>query len=373
MLPQLRPHVRPLLLLGVLTIAAIVEVSLEPSFVLLPPGRHLEAFVANSGDGTITAVDLVSLNPVRVFNMGGEVTDLQVVPKKTEIWGICRSRNTLWVFHPPSGQLRELKLGFKPSALNLLPDGRIVLVAGAEGRVEAVDAATLRVMKETRIDLKPTDAVLTPDGKQWLVLDGYRGELALLSPVSLNLQVTLELNSGASGTVVVPDGSKAYMASTTDDSILSIRLHPPAVLARVHTGGRQDRLLLKPDGGELYAFSSQLHGVTVLNTQTDEVVDFWLLGAAPVAAAISSDGAMLYVCDRSASRVTVLDTAYRENRGSAPTGKTPVDCALDPGGHLLLAADRDSNDLAVIDLRGPRLLTLVPTGMQPAQVVALQF
>jgi len=46
---------------------------------------------------------------------------------------------------------------------------------------------------------------------------------------------------------------------------------------------------------------------------------------------------------------------------------------MDPSGELLLVANQESNDLAVIRLRTSSLLTMVPVGAHPTDIVALLF
>ena len=56
-----------------------------------------------------------------------------------------------------------------------------------------------------------------------------------------------------------------------------------------------------------------------------------------------------------------------------PVGREPVTCRMDPSGELLLVANQESNDLAVIKLRTSSLLTMVPVGSHPTDIVSLLF
>jgi YVTN family beta-propeller protein len=50
-----------------------------------------------------------------------------------------------------------------------------------------------------------------------------------------------------------------------------------------------------------------------------------------------------------------------------------VTCRIDPSGELLLVANHESNDLAVIKLRTSSLLTMVPVGAHPTDIVSVLF
>jgi hypothetical protein len=67
---KLRFNFRLVFLLIVLAILAIREVVLElrPSF--LRPGLHLFAYVGNTADGTVSAIDLIKLASVATVPVG---------------------------------------------------------------------------------------------------------------------------------------------------------------------------------------------------------------------------------------------------------------------------------------------------------------
>src|SRR3984957_20734881 len=75
-------------LMVLLLALGIREVALElrPSF--LRPGLHLFAYVGNTKDGTVTAVDLVKLQTAATISVGAQPTGIRVHPTRPEIWGL---------------------------------------------------------------------------------------------------------------------------------------------------------------------------------------------------------------------------------------------------------------------------------------------
>src|SRR5580692_8499237 len=94
---KLRFNYRLAFLLVILAALAIREVALElrPSF--LRPGLHLYAYVGNTGDGTVTAVDLVKLAPVATISVGADPTGIRAHPTRKEIWGLSTTGGYVWV------------------------------------------------------------------------------------------------------------------------------------------------------------------------------------------------------------------------------------------------------------------------------------
>ena len=77
--------------------------------------------------------------------------------------------------------------------------------------------------------------------------------------------------------------------------------------------------------------------------------------------------------DSAAGRVLPIAIGERHLAPPIPVGREPVTCRMDPSGELLLVANQESNDLAVIRLRTSSLLTMVPVGAHPTDIVSLLF
>ena len=65
-----------------------------------------------------------------------------------------------------------------------------------------------------------------------------------------------------------------------------------------------------PDGGELYIPSSNAHGLLIVNTETNEVGDFLLLGMSPGAATLTADSQTLYVSDSAAGHIVPVSINF---------------------------------------------------------------
>lgn len=360
--------------LVLLAAAGACEVARERRPTYLRPGVHLDAYVGNLADGTVTVVDLAKLAAIATVAVGPGPACLRAHPTRDEVWGVSGEGGYAWVLESATNRLTRIPVGLQPVALDFSPDGRRAYVACAgSGTVVAIDCATRRVIARGRAGKHPSDIRATPNGKWLLVANREDATVTLLDAASLALRATLPVAPQPAQMIVLPDSSKAFVASASTDLVSVLRLNPPALLARLAAGGRADALLMKPDGGEVYVLSSDTHGLTVIDTWTNEIGDFVMLGADPAGGAVSGDGTRLYVCDSAASRVSEVDLAYRQLLGSASTGQDPVACGLDPEQKLVLAADEDSDDLAVVAREGPHLVTLIPVGKQPDSLAVKLF
>ncbi len=119
---------RILFLLLLLAGLGVREVALElrPSF--LRPGLHLFAYVDNTADGTVTAVDLVKLAPVATVSVGGRPTGMRSHPTRPEIWGLSSAQGLAWILDVKTNRIvARIPVGAAPYALDFSPDGNACL------------------------------------------------------------------------------------------------------------------------------------------------------------------------------------------------------------------------------------------------------
>jgi len=146
-------------------------------------------------------------------------------------------------FDPPDWNETVIPVGKGPEGIDLSPDGKEVWTAhGADGGVSIIDVATGKVKETLDLHTKRSNRlVFTPDGKMVLVSDLGTGELVVLDAPSRKEIKRIKLGAGCAGTLVAPDGSRAYVAVTPDNNVAVIDLKKWEVVARLSTG-------VSPDG-----------------------------------------------------------------------------------------------------------------------------
>ena len=109
-----------LLLLAGLAIRE-VAVELRPSF--LRPGLHMLAYVGNTGDGTVTAIDLIALSRAATIATGPSPSGLRAHPTRPEIWGVSTNGGYAWVIDARGGRVAaKIPVGELPYAIDFSPD-----------------------------------------------------------------------------------------------------------------------------------------------------------------------------------------------------------------------------------------------------------
>jgi YVTN family beta-propeller protein len=148
-------------------------------------------------------------------------------------------RKTWRVTNVPAGRGSE---GFDVS-----PDGKQVWVANAQdGTVTIIDVAAKKPVQTFPTSVRGNRLKFTPDGRRVLVSGGIAGtsgkNLVILDVATRNEIKGLDLGGGSAGILIVPDGSRAYIAVSAKDQVVLVDLQKLELVGKVATGKGPDGL-----------------------------------------------------------------------------------------------------------------------------------
>jgi YVTN family beta-propeller protein len=216
---KLRLNYRLVLVITVLGILAVGEVAREirPSF--LRPGLHLFAYVGNTADGTLSAIDLVKLSPAATIPVGPEPSGIRANPVRKEIWGLSSGGGYAWVLDVNTNQIvARIPVGAAPFALDFSPDGsRAYVAASGSNAVVAIDCASRQIVARARAGRRPWIARVSPDGKILIVSNRDDSTVSILDANSLASRGVVAVAPAPEQIAILPDGSKAFVTSGTQD------------------------------------------------------------------------------------------------------------------------------------------------------------
>ncbi|MGA2966956.1 MAG: YncE family protein, partial [Terriglobales bacterium] len=253
-----------------------------------------------------------------------------------------------------------IPVGRSPSLARVSPDGSTVVVANrADNSVSIIDTERLAVRSAIAICIHPEDIAILPDSTKAFISCSGSGQIA-----------SIGLKNGPKDNDVKNDDLKLD-ASKSDK-----------LLALLDVGKSPVSLALKPDGGELVAFNFDAGSISIIETTGNEVSGSYLVGAQPTRGVVSLDNSRLYISNFGSNNIAVYDIDLGKVIAYLPVGTHPDALALSRSQDYLLVADSGSGDLAIIQKRTPKkkfepleysLLTIIPVGMQPNQIVVKSF
>src|SRR5207302_7059373 len=120
---------------------------------------------------------------------------------------------------------------------------------------------------------------------------------------------------------------------------------------------------------------------STIETGNNEVGNTQPMGGNPVRGLVSADNSLLYESNFGSDSVSVYSIQNGKFLKSVPVGNKPDALALQParGGkqYFLMVVDSHSNDVAVIFINPDKpawsLFTMIPTGVEPRQIVIKAF
>ena len=370
------------------------------TFPSYPVGYREFAYIANRTGNSVTVLDLVYLRPDRTLSVGVSPVALTVNPQRDEVYVVNAQPQS------PSGSITVIDTAKNtiaatipvhrtPSSLTLDAAGRRAYVVNTgSNTVSVVDLDFRREIAAYVTGDRPSAAEISPDGRTLVVANRAGGTVSLFSvhgPESsappLVLRATLPGCPGATSPVVLPDSSKAFVACSSANQVLALSLaaapgswaaHQDAtqlqdhVLALLDVGKDPEQLTLKPDGGEIFVSNLASDSISEISTQTNEVGSTFAIGDRPAHGLVSEDGSALWISNSGADSLSLYSISDGKFISSLRLGNGPDALAFSSGEHLLLAADTRSGDIAIIRTAsklGPALLTMLPAGGGPSAIV----
>jgi YVTN family beta-propeller protein len=383
-----RINLRFVFLLVVLLFAATRQIAREERPSFLRPGLRLHAYVTNSGDGTVTIVDVVSLHARKSVPVGPAPSGIRAHPTRDEIWGVSTAGGYVWVIDARTEEIAaRIDVGAQPFAVDFSPDGkRAYVAASGVGSVVGIDCASRQIVVRARVGRRPWLARVTPDGRLLVVPNRDDNSVTLLTAEDLAHVATVPVAPRPEQVVVLRDGTKAFISAAgvgngsepgprgaTIHQVSVVDLVKPALLANLPLPATPGDLVLEPKDGKLLVPSPESHGLVIIDTWRNEVEGFLLIGNGPYRATLSEKPETLYVSDVNAGVITPVQFRFRRTAKPIPAGQRPGVCRLTPEKDLLLVVNEDSDDLAVIRTSTHSLITLVPVGSRPSDLAIKVF
>jgi YVTN family beta-propeller protein len=139
---------------------------------------------------------------------------------------------------PGGWKLTNISVGKGPEAIDISPDGTEVWTAHSmDGGVSVIDTATLKVKQTIPALSKHSNRLkFTPDGKNVLISDAEGHEVVVLDVASRKEVKRVQTGGVPLGIVMVPDGSRAFVALADQGAVVAVDLKTWQVAGRIATG-----------------------------------------------------------------------------------------------------------------------------------------
>ena len=144
--------------------------------------------------------------------------------------------------NPLAWNLATIPVGKGPEGFDISPDGGELWAAHSrDGGVSIIDVASKKVTQTLDLRTKRSNRLkFTPDGRLVLISDLDAGDLVVVDAKTRTEVRRLPLGRSPEGVLVVPDGSRAYVAVTGDNYVAVLDLRTLQVTGKIATGTGPD-------------------------------------------------------------------------------------------------------------------------------------
>jgi YVTN family beta-propeller protein len=171
--------------------------------------------------------------------------------------------------------------------------------------------------------------------------------------------------SGVDHLDISADGSYLLVTGEFGGQLVKVDLERIAVAGVLRLGGLPIDVKLAPEGDLFYVANQGRHGVSIVDPDGLQEIDFLPTGRGAHGLAISRDTSSLYVSNRLAGSISVIDFASRAIVATWPIGGSPDMLQVSPDGSELWASGRAHGAVYVVDTRSGELLDRIRTGAGP--------
>jgi YVTN family beta-propeller protein len=141
-------------------------------------------------------------------------------------------------------EVQNIHVGQGPEGFDLSPDEKEIWAANShDGTISIVNVATRKVSQTLDARINFANRVkFSPDGRLVLVSSLGGGDLAIYDAATRTQIKRMKVGRGAAGILMAPDGSRAYVACSPDNTVVVLDLKTLELTGRIDSGREPDGL-----------------------------------------------------------------------------------------------------------------------------------
>jgi YVTN family beta-propeller protein len=316
------------------TVISQAAVGLQPIHVAVLPNIS-RVYVANAG----VAPNLSDFVSAYAPTAAQTVATIALPPGAAPSFIYTTTNDAVWVANSGIGSVARIltgsnvvthiiPVGADPVAETETPDGRKVYVVNrGDNTVSVIDTIDESVSATLPVGASPVWAASRSDSQRVYVLSQGSGTLSAIDALTDVVVGTVSLSPGANFVAYDSHMNRLYVSNPVSGTVtvLSAASDPPPVLATVPiAAGSPYQVAVLPDGSRAYVASTSVTGgqetaaVTVLNSSNNAVTKTLTMSPAtatcdpstrfPVSVAAGGDNSRVYLSDCSAGNTSIIRT-----------------------------------------------------------------
>ena len=268
------------------------------------------AFIANSGDATVSVIDIATQKELKRIPMLREPDHLGPTPDGKELVVADDAGNKMFFLDPKTGEVLRQVAVADPYQFQFSPDRKFLVVNGlARNQIDIYDPASMQLVKRVPAPSLPSHLTFSPDSS--MVYSTLQGSNQV---IAINLKTLAPVWTATVG--AIPAGilwvnGKLLVGIMGEDYVAVVNPTDGRVERQIHTAKGAHNIFFSLDRTRLYVTNRVAGEVVALDTATLQEISRWHVPSGPDDIAFTRDG-KVWVTERWGQKVAVLDPATNQ-------------------------------------------------------------
>jgi YVTN family beta-propeller protein len=286
------------------------------------------AIVLNSGDASVSLIDMASRKVYKTFPVGKEPHHLMITPDQKSVLVANAAGNDVVYLDPKTGDMqRRVPNIVDPYHIGYSPDKKWFIAAG--NRLDRVDVyevngQELKLAKIVKAAKTPSHIAFTADSKITFVTLQDSNELIAIKLSNQEILWRMPIGKMPAGVWMTPGDKYLLIGLTGSDAVQVVDWKSQKIVKEIKTGKGAHNF--RPLGDKRHIFLSNRVASTISILDMDKlekVADITGIPSGPDCMDVTPDGKELWVTFRFSKKVGIIDIASRQLVTTIPVGKSP--------------------------------------------------
>ena len=286
------------------------------------------AIVLNSGEASVSLIDMDKRAVYKTFPIGKEPHHLMITPDQKSVLVANAAGDDVVFLDPKTGDIQSrLPNIVDPYHIGYSPNKKWFVAAG--NRLDRVDiyAANnqeLKLVKIVKAAKTPSHIAFTNDSKLTFVTLQDSNELIAIDLASQQIVWKMPIGKMPAGVWMTPGDKHLLIGLTGSDLVQVVDWKQQKIIKEIKTGKGAHNFRPLGDKRHIFLTNRVDSTISIIDMEKlEKVADIKGLPSGPDCMDITADGKELWVTFRFAKKVGIIDIASRKLVTTIPVGKSP--------------------------------------------------
>jgi YVTN family beta-propeller protein len=293
-----------------------------------PKAEPKLAIVLNSGEASVSLIDMLTRKVIKTVPVGKEPHHLMITPDQKTLLIANAVGNDITLMNPVNGEITgRIPNIIDPYQIGYSPNNKwFVSNCNRLDRVDVYQASgsDLKLAKSIKLGKTPSHLAFTADSKIAFITLQDSNELAAIDLDTQTVVWKMPIGKVPAGIWMTPGDQYLLVGITGEDYVQVIDWKNRKEVKRILTGKGAHNFRPLGDKKHVFVTNRIASSISLINMQTlEKVGDITGLPAGPDDMEITPDGKTLWVTLRFSKKVGVIDIPSMKLTSVIPVGRSP--------------------------------------------------